>query len=71
MSVDRHLSYEIREAVDRLGSRMLRATASLGAIIFSLGSDDVRVRRMDPIGWIGKVVRAAVTGELVETSSRE
>ena len=31
--LDHHHSYEIRVAVDRLGSCMLRATVSLGAIM--------------------------------------
>ena len=32
-AIDRHISYEIRVAVDRWGSGMLRATVSLGAIM--------------------------------------
>ena len=33
LAIDRHISYEIRVAVDRWGSGMLRATVSLGAIM--------------------------------------
>ena len=33
LAIDRHISYEIRVAVDRWGLGMLRATVSLGAIM--------------------------------------
>ena len=33
LAIDRHISYEIRVAVDRWGSVMLQATVSLGAIM--------------------------------------